>query len=174
MLVTTRTAVLSDVPTLNQLIEQAVRQLSVGYYTPQQIDSSLEHVFGIDTQLIQDGTYYVAEADGQLAGCGGWSKRSTLYGGDQSKAVAGPAARSLARTRPDPRFFCSPTVGPTRCRARHHRGVRSRGAPGRVSAARIGSYFARRAVIPSARVRGQRALYPHPARRRAPAVNSNA
>ncbi|MBD2767307.1 GNAT family N-acetyltransferase [Hymenobacter sp. BT664] len=90
MLVTTRTATLSDVPALNQLIEQAVRQLSTGYYSSRQIESSLKYVFGIDTQLIEDGTYYVAEADGQLAGCGGWSQRNTLYGGDQSKSVADP------------------------------------------------------------------------------------
>lgn len=87
MLITTRAATLGDVRALNQLIEQSVRHLSVGHYTPQQIDSSLKHVFGVDTHLITDGTYYVAEADGSPVGCGGWSKRNTLYGGDQSKAA---------------------------------------------------------------------------------------
>ena len=63
-----------------------MRALSAGYYTPEQIESALVHVFGVDTQLIADGTYFVAELDGQLAGCGGWSKRKTLFGGDQAKA----------------------------------------------------------------------------------------
>ncbi|WP_046246614.1 GNAT family N-acetyltransferase [Hymenobacter terrenus] len=90
MIITTRTAVLDDVPALNQLIEQSVRHLSVGYYTPSQIDSSLRYVFGVDTQLIEDGTYYVAEADGSMVGCGGWSKRNTLYGGDQIKETEDP------------------------------------------------------------------------------------
>ena len=85
-----RTANLDDVPELNQLIDQAVRLLSVGYYTPQQIDSSLQYVFGVDTQLIADETYYVAEMDGHVVGCGGWSKRNTLYGGDQSKEEQDP------------------------------------------------------------------------------------
>ncbi|GAC1370836.1 MAG: hypothetical protein NVSMB30_09830 [Hymenobacter sp.] len=85
-----RLATPDDVPTLNALIDESVRRLSVGYYTPQQIDSSLRYMFGVDTQLITDGTYYVAEATGQVVGCGGWSKRSTLFGGDQSKATADP------------------------------------------------------------------------------------
>ena len=85
-----RMATLGDVPTLNVLIEASVRRLSIGYYTPRQIDSALQYMFGVDTQLISDGTYYVAEADGQVVGCGGWSKRSTLFGGDQTKAAEDP------------------------------------------------------------------------------------
>ena len=85
-----RLATLVDVSTLNVLIEASVRQLSIGYYTPQQVGSALQYMFGVDTQLISDGTYYVAEADGQVVGCGGWSKRSTLFGGDQTKAAEDP------------------------------------------------------------------------------------
>lgn len=86
-----RLATAEDIPALDQLMRQSVRQLSAGYYTERQIDLSLIHVFGIDTQLIADGTYFVAEAvhsdgsESQIAGCGGWSKRRTLYGGDQTK-----------------------------------------------------------------------------------------
>ncbi|WP_199243517.1 GNAT family N-acetyltransferase [Hymenobacter sedentarius] len=85
-----RMATLGDVPALTALIEASVRRLSIGYYTPRQIESALQYVFGVDTQLISDGTYYVAEAEGQLVGCGGWSKRSTLFGGDQTKAAEDP------------------------------------------------------------------------------------
>ncbi|MBL8186794.1 MAG: GNAT family N-acetyltransferase, partial [Acidobacteria bacterium] len=86
-----RLATAEDIPALDQLMRQSVRQLSAGYYTERQIEISLVHVFGIDTQLIADGTYFVAEAaessgaESRIAGCGGWSKRRTLYGGDQTK-----------------------------------------------------------------------------------------
>ena len=81
-----RKAVPADVPELRQLIDASVRGLQVEDYTPTQIESALATVFGVDSQLIADGTYFVAEAkqlDGAtLAGCGGWSKRKTLYGSD--------------------------------------------------------------------------------------------
>lgn len=85
MLISVRQARFDDVPTLEKLIPVSVRGLSTDYYTSQQIEGALVHVFGIDTQLIADGTYYVAEVDGQIVGVGGWSKRLTLYGGDQTK-----------------------------------------------------------------------------------------
>ena len=71
---------------MERLIAASVRALSVDFYTSEQIESALVHVFGVDTQLIADGTYFVAELDGQIVGCGGWSKRTTLFGGDQAKA----------------------------------------------------------------------------------------
>ena len=80
-----RLAVEQDIPALRELIKESVRTLSIGYYTELQIDSALKNVFGVDTQLILDETYFVAEVEGQVAGCGGWSKRNTLFGGDQSK-----------------------------------------------------------------------------------------
>lgn len=82
-----RLATLQDVATLQQLIPVSVRALSEGYYTPAQVENALVHIFGVDTQLIVDGTYYVAVEDGQIVGCGGWSKRKTLFGGDQMKAA---------------------------------------------------------------------------------------
>ena len=90
MQLTSRLATFDDIPALQQLIAASVRKLSIGYYTDAQIESSIKYVFGVDTQLIVDGTYYVAEADGLLVGCGGWSKRNTLYGGDQHKATEDP------------------------------------------------------------------------------------
>jgi len=103
-----RIATLDDVSKLNQLVELSVRRLSIGYYSPAQIDSSIRYVFGIDTQLITDQTYYVAQQDDEMVGCGGWSKRNTLYGGDQSKQAADPLLdpqRDAARIRA---FFVHP------------------------------------------------------------------
>ena len=83
-----RNATADDIPTLRELIEHSVRELQAGWYTPEQIEAAVRSVFGVDRQLIDDGTYYVAEMGGQIAGCGGWSKRGTLYGSshyDQSR-----------------------------------------------------------------------------------------
>jgi GNAT superfamily N-acetyltransferase len=103
-----RLASLDDVPALRALMEVSVRTLSAGYYSDDEIASSLRWVFGPDTQLIVDGTYYVIEADGALVAAGGWSRRATLYGGDQMKddadALLDPG-RSPARIRA---FFVHP------------------------------------------------------------------
>jgi GNAT superfamily N-acetyltransferase len=88
MPISIRLARSQDILALNQLIPTSVRALSAGYYTPAQIESAIVHIFGVDSQLIDDGTYYVAMADEQIAGCGGWSKRKTLFGGDQMKSAA--------------------------------------------------------------------------------------
>jgi hypothetical protein len=85
-----RLAAASDLPALAALIPASVRTLGAGHYTPEQIESAIRHVFGPDTQLIADGTYLVAEAGAALIGCGGWSRRRTLYGGDQAKGGADP------------------------------------------------------------------------------------
>lgn len=86
-----------------------MRELSRGYYTTAQVESALRHVFGPDTQLIADGTYGVIPApDGSLAAAGGWSRRRTLYGGDQMKGAEDPLldpAREPARIRA---FFVHP------------------------------------------------------------------
>ena len=68
---------------LQQLIAESARELSREHYSDAQIEAAIATVFGVDTTLIEDGTYFVVESDGQLAGCGGWSKRKTLIGGDQ-------------------------------------------------------------------------------------------
>jgi N-acetylglutamate synthase-like GNAT family acetyltransferase len=81
-----RRATNEDIPAIEHLIANSVRGLSQGYYTERQIENALVNIFGVDTQLIVDGTYYVAETAGQIVGCGGWSKRKTLFGGDQTKA----------------------------------------------------------------------------------------
>jgi predicted N-acetyltransferase YhbS len=86
MTINIRLATREDIPALQQLIRESVSVLSAGYYTSTQIASGLSHVFGVDTQLIADGTYFVAGVENRIVGSGGWSKRKTLFGGDQSKS----------------------------------------------------------------------------------------
>lgn len=78
-----RKATLSDRPAIEQLIIASARGLSRADYSEQQIEGAIKTVFGVDTNLILDGTYFVADNDGELIGCGGWSRRRTLFGGDQ-------------------------------------------------------------------------------------------
>jgi GNAT superfamily N-acetyltransferase len=79
-----RLATLEDVPRLTALIESSVRTLQAEDYSPAQIDAALCMIFGVDTRLIGDGTYFVIEDGATIIGCGGWSRRRTLFGGDQA------------------------------------------------------------------------------------------
>ena len=79
---TLRKATHADIPLLNALIARSARGLSTADYSPRQIEGALRGAFGVDTQLLTDETYFVVEDAGQIAGCGGWSFRSTLFGGD--------------------------------------------------------------------------------------------
>ena len=89
MKISVRQASAADVSRLHQLIEASVRGLQAEDYSPLQIEGALKSVYGVDSQLIADRTYLVAEAaepetnTPAIVGCGGWSKRKTLYGGDQ-------------------------------------------------------------------------------------------
>ena len=87
MAITLRLATMDDVPALQKLIAESVRALSLPYYSAREIESALAHVFGVDRQLILDATYFVAETEDQIVGCGRWSKRKTLFGGDQAHSV---------------------------------------------------------------------------------------
>ena len=84
-----RKAASEDSRSIAELIAESVRFLARGIYDERQIELSIRTVFGVDHQLIADGTYFVVESNtGQIAGCGGWSKRKTLYGAsayDQSR-----------------------------------------------------------------------------------------
>jgi GNAT superfamily N-acetyltransferase len=80
-----REATAVDIPALRSLIELSVRALQKDDYSPAQIEGALGHALGLDTQLIEDRTYFVAEAveqDRLIVGCGGWSNRRTLFGSD--------------------------------------------------------------------------------------------
>ena len=103
-----RLATADDLPALKELIPVSARELSRGYYSQEQTESAIRYVFGPDSRLIADGTYFAAEEGGTLAGCGGWSRRRTLYGGDQMKAREDPLldpATEAARIRA---FFVHP------------------------------------------------------------------
>ena len=80
---TLRKARLDDRDAIQELIAQSARGLSQTEYSEEQIEAAINDVFGVDTSLIADGTYFVAENAGRLIACGGWSKRKTLFGGDQ-------------------------------------------------------------------------------------------
>src|SRR5712691_10849786 len=81
-----RPATFDDVDKMTDLIARSARELSRGYYSSRQIAAAITYIFGVDTTLIADCTYFVAEAEGIIQGCGGWSKRHTLFGGDQYQA----------------------------------------------------------------------------------------
>jgi GNAT superfamily N-acetyltransferase len=78
-----RVATRVDLPRLRPVIEASIGELQKGFLDAAQIESS-RSIMGLDTQLIDDGTYFVVEAGDRIAGCGGWSRRATLYGGDHS------------------------------------------------------------------------------------------
>jgi GNAT superfamily N-acetyltransferase len=103
-----RKATLDDRPALEKLIAESARGLSHPDYTDTQVEAALGSAFGVDSELIADGTYFVAEVDGRPVGCGGWSRRSTLFGGDAQpgrRSELLDPARDSARIRA---FFVRP------------------------------------------------------------------
>ena len=81
-----RKADLDDCSEIEELIALSARGLSKQDYSAEQIEGALQGAFGLDTQLIKDGTYFVVEEQDVIIGCGGWSKRKTLFGGDTREA----------------------------------------------------------------------------------------
>jgi len=106
---TLRPARHADLPELIRLIDASVRGLSRGFYSPAQVESGLRFVFGPDTQLIADGTYFVIEDEGTLVAAGGWSHRRTLYGGDQAKQGPDPDLDPAAEPARIRAFFVHPS-----------------------------------------------------------------
>lgn len=105
-----RLAVPADVPVLEELIALSARELSTGFYTSAQIEAAVRYLFGVDTQLISDRTYFVIVRDGRPVACGGWSRRRTLYGADRMKTGPDPLldpAADAARLRA---FFVDPAA----------------------------------------------------------------
>jgi GNAT superfamily N-acetyltransferase len=115
---TSRLATLEDVSRLTVVMDAAIAELQRGFLDDEQIEAS-RAVMGIDTQLIEDATYFVVESpDGDVAGCGGWSRRATMYGNDHS---AGRDARLL-----------DPTVDAARVRAMYTNPAYARRGIGRL------------------------------------------
>jgi len=97
-MLTIRPATLADRGVLHDLIARSARGLSAADYRPEQVEGALQGAFGVDSQLIDDGTYFVVEEAGVIVGCGGWSFRKTLFGGD--KRPERDAAELDPRTEP--------------------------------------------------------------------------
>ena len=109
-----RAASLRDIPVLEALIQASARALGHGFYSDAETEAAIKYVFGVDSELVRDGTYLIAEAnDGAIMGCGGWSKRRTMFGGDnfvgRSNGLLDPA-EDAARIRA---FFVAPGVART-------------------------------------------------------------
>jgi GNAT superfamily N-acetyltransferase len=116
-MLTHRLAVLDDIAELRALMRDSISTLLPAFLPPEGVAASFE-VMGLDTQLIEDGTYFVIESQGAVVGCGGWSRRATLFGGDHT---AGRDARPL-----------DPTADPARVRAMYTRPDFARRGVGRL------------------------------------------
>lgn len=104
-----RPARLDDLAAVEVLIACSARGLSAGYYTEAQVAGLVRFVFGADTQLVRDGTYFVGETDsGELVAAGGWSRRRTLYGGDRMKEAEDPLLDPAAEAARIRAFFVHP------------------------------------------------------------------
>lgn len=102
-----RLAEIEDIPALSAIMDAAIAELQRGFLSPAEIEAS-RAVMGLDTQLVRDRTYFAVEIKSELAGCGGWSRRATLYGGDHSGALRNDA-------------LLDPTCEPARVRAMYTR-----------------------------------------------------
>ncbi|MCF2860282.1 GNAT family N-acetyltransferase [Pseudoalteromonas sp. SMS1] len=83
---TLRVACEHDIPILKRMIEESTKGLCTEFYTPVQIDLALQSALGVDSQLIDDKTYFCIEAQGEIIACGGWSYRATLFGSDDEQS----------------------------------------------------------------------------------------
>ena len=103
-----RAALAEETDTLERLIAASARALGRGFYSDAETEALIEHVFGVDSELVADGTYLVVEDDSGVIACGGWSRRRTLFGGDRyvvrSSDLLDPA-QDAARIRA---FFVAP------------------------------------------------------------------
>jgi predicted N-acetyltransferase YhbS len=102
-----------DIPALEALIEHSVRELQAAEYSTAQMDGALGSVFGVDRQLISDQTYFVAEKDGAIIACGGWSKRASLFGSDSARTAEDALLDPLQDAARVRAFFVHP--GHARC-----------------------------------------------------------
>ena len=153
-----RQATPQDIPALERLIPESVRALQKKDYSIQQIDGALGTVFGVDSQLIEDGTYLIAEAGSNVIGCGGWSKRRTLFG---SNHIPGKddmqldPARDAARIRA---FFVHPAWARQGIGSKILQACEAAATAQRFHPFRIGSDPIGRTPIPRLRLQSYRAF----------------
>ena len=104
-----RPAAREDIPALKRVMDRAIRELLPAFLPAEQVLASQE-VMGLDTQLIEDCTYYVVEAGDVIAGCGGWSRRATLYGADRAKSGPDPLLDPASQPGRIRAFFVEPSA----------------------------------------------------------------
>lgn len=107
---TIRYATLSDRAALETLIGDSVRGLSASDYSPAQIEAAIGNTMGVDSELITDGTFFVVENAGRIVGCGGWSKRETLFGADNKPGRVSRLLDPQAEAARIRAFFVHPDV----------------------------------------------------------------
>ncbi|WP_257572643.1 GNAT family N-acetyltransferase [Janthinobacterium sp. UMAB-56] len=105
-----RVALPADVPQMNALIARSGVALSAGFYSEEQAEAVTRHVFGVDTQLVADRTYFVIERDAAMLACGGWSQRATLYGADHAKSGPDPLLDPASQPARIRAFFVEPAA----------------------------------------------------------------
>lgn len=105
-----RQATTADSSEIQELIARSIRALGAGDYSSEQIEGALKGAFGLDSQLIADGTFFVVESDGMLIGCGGWSYRRTLFGGDARSGRDGGSLDPNTDAAKIRAFFIDPTA----------------------------------------------------------------
>jgi GNAT superfamily N-acetyltransferase len=109
-MIVVRAARPDDIPAMEALIARSGIELSEGFYTREQAAAVTRHVFGVDTQLVVDQTYFLIERHGRLAACGGWSKRSTLFGADRAKQGPDPLLDPVTEPARIRAFFVDPAA----------------------------------------------------------------
>ena len=121
-----RLATMADLPDLQGLVAESVWVLQANEYNDEQRKAAIRLVYGVDTQLIRDGTYFVVEHGDTVVACGGWSRRRTLFGGDQHRAYPGAGtARSRCGRGEDSRLLRSARLGTKRHRQFADQGLRT-------------------------------------------------
>ena len=138
---------LEDVPALERLIPESVRALQVGEYTREQMEGALGTVFGVDRQLIRDGTYFVMEDREAIVACGGWSKRRTPFGSDHAPAKDDTELDPLREAAKIRAFFRASLMGASRPRHQAAGGLRSGRQGARLHTPGIDGHADRRASL---------------------------
>ena len=160
-----RRAVSNDMPALTALIDRSMRELGTEGYSQRQITSSLLYLTQVDPRLITDGTYFVAEADSEIVGAGGWTRRVLAHGAVRREHAAGYEQwlEFDRRCGQHPGSLRRSTLGTPEHRKAHGESVRARRAPRRLQRACAARQRGRRPAVSGLRVHHPRAVRCHPA-----------